>query len=872
LFSLALGCRDVSSTPGAALGRARQAVQSSGLGVFYGLAFAPAPSLGGLGAQHPSASEAQNLVTLARELAVQGEPYWASGVMTIPAFTALGSTTPLFAPAPAGNRIRYSCGVTLVSPSYAVTAGHCVTGDSDTSAIELRLFRPTPALAKDYVPAPLSGVFPSYSQPKLSASGGYLFDRYDCTVVNRCYPGQDVSCPDTGKDMALLHCAGRPGDKYGFINVNHGGNPAGKEALMHWKHEVLDLGGPESSLPQDRIDHYVLLPSDDSQNYHYFDEAADLLPLRSIPWSNGDPTLWVTSTATDTHGCHGSSGSGMLARVGQTPVYELVGPAARSGPAFGNRLCEQVPNPGGPASGEGTQAILVDGMDPDDLLALHRSELTADCHERAVAERDVSDLPFSAGNHEASTIFSHLSCQLDPFGAGGPVTAEPLFGPYPETFVESASASYSIGGFSLAAGSDYRAGVQVMPEAECASDCGTLRLGVGTATLDASPNPAQPSVAAFVFSAEASGPANLDLTTSGQLRALGGAVLIREGQVNSFDTLEDRLEAGLYALGGGGSTVAGPLPMRFTGDGDAGFEALLLPGERMALLRQALAPGRRWTVRLGSASYDDLTCGLLDTTGAKVATSACAPLMHFDDHAGSEARLGVFVELAGTTARESAELRWVALASDAARDDDGDGVPEVLDNCPGAWNPSQASCSEERPASAGGAGGEGGEGGVSAEGGAPSAGGTTGNGGHVAVDGGEAGELGGAGESANDTGGVLASGGTAGTAGTAGTGGIGASSGTGASGAGAASGGSAGNAAGGAPAGASGSPNGGSRAGRDAPSGGAGADSTAPEGSSQSNGCACRAGARPAAPFSGWFALGLSFVALARRKRSRRAR
>jgi len=859
---VALGCHDVSSRHGGEPARTSEAVQSTGLGVFYGLAFAPAPSLANLTAQRPSASQAQNLTALARELAAQGEPYWASGAMTIPAFTALGSMTPLFAPAPATNRIRYSCGVTLVAPSYAITAGHCVTDDSDTTAIKLRLYRPTPALAKNYVPAPLSGIFPSYSQPKLAASDGYVFDQYDCTVVNRCYPGQDSSCPDSGKDMALLHCAGRPGDKYGFINVNHGGNPAGKEALMHWKHEVLDLGGPESSLPQDRIDHYVMLPSDESQNYHYFDNAADLLPLRSVTWSDGDPTLWLTSTATDTHGCHGSSGSGMLVRVGQTPVYELVGPAARSGAAFGNRLCEQVPNPGGSTSGEGTQALLADGMDPDDLVALHQSDITADCRNRAVAERDVSDLPFAAGAHDVSTVFSHLTCQIDPFGAGGPVTAAPVFGPYPETFVETTSASYSVKGFSLTSGSDYRASMQVMGEAPCTPDCGTFRLTAGTTNFYASPAPDQPSIAAFTFSPDTSGPGELDITSSGPLRAFGAPVLIREGQVNSFDTLEDRLEVGLYALDGSGNAVAGPLPMRFSGDGSAGFEALLLPGERLALLRQALAPGRKWTVRLGSASYDDLTCGLLDATGAKLTATACASLMHFDDHAGTDARLGFFVELASATSRDNVELRWVALASDAARDDDADGVPEVLDNCPGSWNPSQGSCNETRPPGAGGAGGEGGETGGS-EGGAPNVGGATDDGGVGSDAGGEAGAVDTTGT--GGSGGVSVNGGTGGASASAGT----AAATAGTSGTAAGTSGSTNGGAGGLRNDTGGRSNGVAGA-KDRPfagTTGTGSEDFIGDGVGNKSGCACRMGGAAETPAGAWLALGLGGIALIRRRR-----
>jgi hypothetical protein len=183
--------------------------------------------------------------------------------------------------------------------------------------------------------------------------------------------------------------------------------------------------------------------------------------------------------------------------------------------------------------------------------------------------------------------------------------------------------------------------------------------------------------------------------------------------------------------------------MRFTGDGKAGFEALLMPGERLALLRQALAPGHAWSVRLGSTSYDGLRCGLLDGSGTPLLAEPCAALLRLDDRAGTEARLGFYVELAASTSRASAEIRWVALASDAARDTDGDGVPEVLDNCPGDWNAAQGDCSEEPPpiGPSGGAGatGEGGAGGEA--GAATDTGGTAGSSaGRDSSEGGAAGE------------------------------------------------------------------------------------------------------------------------------------
>ncbi|HEY4160409.1 MAG TPA: trypsin-like serine protease, partial [Polyangiaceae bacterium] len=244
-----IGCSDQHARDGGLLGSAREPIQSSLLGAYYDLAFKPVPSLTVFSAAHASFTQDQIRASFLRELAMQGQPYWSSGAAIFPALTGTGGTA-LFAPAPADSRIRYSCGATLISPSYVITAGHCVTPDSDLDAVVLYMYRPTAALAKNYVPAALSGTFPSYTQPDYAAADGYLRDDYACTVVTRCLGTNNLNCPGGTNDVGLMHCSGRPGDKYGFVNMSSG-DPTGREALMHWKHEVLDLGGPDSSLPQD---------------------------------------------------------------------------------------------------------------------------------------------------------------------------------------------------------------------------------------------------------------------------------------------------------------------------------------------------------------------------------------------------------------------------------------------------------------------------------------------------------------------------------------------------------------------------------------------------------------------------------------------
>jgi MYXO-CTERM domain-containing protein len=306
----------------------------------------------------------------------------------------------------------------------------------------------------------------------------------------------------------------------------------------------------------------------------------------------------------------------------------------------------------------------------------------------------------------------------------------------------------------------------------------------------------------------------------------------------------------LSVVADNGDVRAGYLPMRFVGDGSVGFQARLEPGERMSLLRQALPAGRRFTLRIGAPDFTDMNCGLIDTQGFRASTQPCDSVVVLDDRASTEGRLGVYLELP-TTATTPREIRYVAVASDAARDGDGDEIPDVLDNCPNDWNPSQQDCVEV-PEGAGGAGGEGGEAGSPAISGA---GGEAGNGG--AGEGGvrEPGEAGAAGD------------GTAGAAGDpdgganeSGAGGVPAAGGTFATTGGGAGEGATPSAEGGS---TSVPPTGGS-AGQAGTSAGATATKPAPK---RESGCGCRTHEGGAPGASGWLALALAAFTLRRRRR-----
>jgi hypothetical protein len=707
---------------GEQLNELHDGVESSQRGAYYDVAFAPAKSLAELAAAAPNANASELAKRFARELSMQAAPYWSSGSVTVPALTGVGGEV-VMAPAPATSRIRFSCGVTLISPSFAITAGHCPTADTKLDELRLQLYRPTTKLAQSWVKSEdLSGTWPALHHPKLAAQDGYLLDEYTCVVRTRCYKQDNVACMNTGSDVALLECAGRPGDKYGFVNVSTTAATTGSEALMHWKHEVLNVNVADP-IPTDYLDHYVQYPGPAAQNFHYFEAENQLLPLRSIPWPDGSSPLFSSSYAADLYGCHGSSGSGMLARQGASAEYRLVGPVALGGSGFGGRLCEQVPNPGGAATGPGIVGLSVNWDNPQALLNQYADTLHSDCTARKVAERDVAGLPFSPGSHRPATLFSHLDCQLDGFAHAGTALADPSFGPYPEKFIDdSDAAEHTVHGFELEANADYRLGLQAQSLGDCAA-CSAPRLRIGSVESDAAVKlTAGRTLLTTTFSTGLAGAVELGIKNGKSRLAVGGLTFIRQGQVNSFDVPEDRLEAALYALDGA-AVAAGPVPMRFVGDGSAGFEALLMPGERMALLRQALGPGERWTVRLGASSYVDMDCGLLDLTGAPLLRTPCKAVFALDDRAGTDPRLAFFVELKTSSSRTNADVTFVALASGQARDQDSDGVPDVLDNCPGDWNPSQGDCKEVPPITNTGAGGAGGDAGA----GGAAEGGTTGN-------------------------------------------------------------------------------------------------------------------------------------------------
>ncbi len=259
-----------------------------------------------------------------------------------------------------GTAIRFSCGITFIAPSYAVTAGHCVAGDSviDTNRdrVTVQMYKPQPNGVPWGAAEQLSG---AWSTTSWGITHGRIpdyesmVDRFTCRVVVRCGTanGTQINCNDPTGDVALVRCDTPVTSKgYGYLAVAQSDNPS-IEPFMRWTHEIY-ADPPAGTLATDFLNHYSIRGAY-AGNLHYFGakngiEYNQLVQLESTVWRNGDlftphkkvtPVTGADVVWTDVPGCHGSSGSGMLQLNQATLQYELLGPIA-----LGNAFVNQYSN------------------------------------------------------------------------------------------------------------------------------------------------------------------------------------------------------------------------------------------------------------------------------------------------------------------------------------------------------------------------------------------------------------------------------------------------------------------------------------------------------------------------------------------------
>lgn len=243
-------------------------------------------------------------------------------------------------------QMRGTCGVTFISPHYAITAAHCVDGtnvpDPANNTLAVNQYDVSTAnLSSIYLASQVNGLWPDY-QPAagtMNSVPGYVQTSYSCKVVSRC-SYTTYNCT-TGGDVAMLYCGNRPSGA-SWLPVATTEQSLG-DVEMYWFHELLAtfpiqpvISGTTSDF--DRWNHYGALGTNSNAltnqmaNWHYVAARTNgLLPLKSIPFSNGVQHRRINNFGgTDLFGCHGTSGSGVLQR-GSTGELELLGPAANPG-------------------------------------------------------------------------------------------------------------------------------------------------------------------------------------------------------------------------------------------------------------------------------------------------------------------------------------------------------------------------------------------------------------------------------------------------------------------------------------------------------------------------------------------------------------
>lgn len=524
-----------------------------------------------------------------------------------------------------GRRVGAGCGVTFVSPSFAVTADHCIV-DTDPE-LTVEAYRPTLALNQGFTAASIvSGTFPDYAHARLGPEHGYYVDRFTCHLFAHCSADAPGPCPQLSPDIALLECDGRPGDRYGFLDVAAVDRPDA-EPFMPWKHEVYDL---DQSPAPDLFARYAQLPADYADNYHYLALGVDgrelhqLLPLASARFAVDVPHQKVgfgEHVFTDLLGCHGTSGSGALQRSELGP-WQLLGPATFGDLELNRFLCNHQPSLSGNRHGPGAFGLSYASLaQTHALLATAAARFREDC---------------SAWPRGEITLFTHLACPreslaVDPKSLAlarslrAPRELAPLdvLGRWPIAL--DAEGALSMVGPELEEGQSYRVGLDVTVTQGClAGACPRVSVFLDEtqlATIDNFTRDGQRLAVRAAAIARATGRAALRFEVQGGSAVLDAVSVVPVEHVLDFDRASQRWQAVLLdPLEPTGAAAMA----RFVGDGDQGFEVRLLPAERLLLPFLALSLDAGVSASFSVRGAAPLRCGLLDPTLTPVLAADCS--------------------------------------------------------------------------------------------------------------------------------------------------------------------------------------------------------------------------------------------------------
>lgn len=256
------------------------------------------------------------------------------------------------------NGLYKTCGLTFVSPHYAITAAHCVdefevdnnrTVDASDETINI-VYEIDVDEAFDRISngewgvlgalfnhTVVTGTWPNYLQAPFSPTYGYNVPDYSissCRVVRRCGGRfSPKNCPSevaqvstsNNVDIALVHCPDR--DLRSFTRVANDDIALGSEVEVHWHHELANLAKTRSDTngPAGNYEHYQLWDDKNlSENYHYT-KWHQAFPFVSKHGPTGEHYKVVDGRThrdsalswTNAFGCHGTSGSGAFKHDGR---------------------------------------------------------------------------------------------------------------------------------------------------------------------------------------------------------------------------------------------------------------------------------------------------------------------------------------------------------------------------------------------------------------------------------------------------------------------------------------------------------------------------------------------------------------------------
>jgi hypothetical protein len=575
----------------------------------------------------------------------------ATGTVFVPIHDSSG----VAAKAADGTALRYSCGVTFISPYHAITAAHCVDAidvpNPATDTVSVQMYRLSPSV-NWLAASALSGTFPGWTHPDMTT--GYDTDHYTCRVVMRCGTAYGKYACDHESDIAMLQCLDAPGETYGYLEVA-ASDQFGWLLRMPWAHEVYDV---DRVADGDR--YYTQFPHSPvrDDNFHYFGadvfghQRNQLIQLQATRWpgfvervrtgapAGTDPVLEDVQW-TDLLGCHGTSGSGILQRNPTTSRFELLGPAV-AGNWLGLCADQSKAAPGVPGLGytrlATTQEVASHANLCEHLEKTESPALWMLCHREFIKCRDclpvhgpISDpWPFPwegpGGVYERNRIWDEPTVRL------------------------SSAEAITVSNTSFVPGTRYRVSMRVIWPNGTQAPRMNLRLAGSQVLMNVAPSidPSRSNLGVLsgTFVAQSAGqvPLEVEVAEQGRDVSVNDIAVVAEGRVADFDTEAFRRTAGLVS---GGNRIE---PMRFTGDGVRGFAALLGPGERMVLNRQAFVANRAWLTSFrASGGNGGLDCGLMYANGDE-SRVACTPnggtfvARSFSPTAGDP--VGFFVEAA----------------------------------------------------------------------------------------------------------------------------------------------------------------------------------------------------------------------------------